>query len=105
MPRKAIVRVPGRNCPNVEKREKRSAIQKRYMTASSLVDVPFSAAEEEFLLAVAKYRQRSRVRFPSATELLAVLLSLGYRKAAPADHAPETHMAHRKLSANMKGGV
>lgn len=40
----------------------------------------YDPAEEEFLMAVKAYQERTGVRFPTMCELLAILVSLGYRK-------------------------
>lgn len=45
-------------------------------------DLIYSDDEVEFLRAVEAYRRENRRPFPSLRELLAVLKSLGYEKAA-----------------------
>ena len=44
----------------------------------------YSDDEAEFLRAIAAYQARHGVRYPTWSETLHVLKSLGYRKAAPA---------------------
>ncbi len=44
------------------------------------VGAEYDAAEMEFIRAVDEFKRRRGVRFPSNTQLLRVLLSLGYRK-------------------------
>jgi len=44
------------------------------------VGAEYDAAETEFLKAVDEFKRRRGVRFPTNTQLLRVLLSLGYRK-------------------------
>ena len=41
----------------------------------------FTAAETEFMLAMDEYKRRTGRRFPTCSEVLAVAISLGYRKA------------------------
>ena len=46
-------------------------------------DVQYAADELEFLKAAERYKREKRRPFPTLTELLAVLRSLGWRKVAP----------------------
>jgi hypothetical protein len=43
-------------------------------------EIEFSDEEREFLMAVDRYKAGAGVHFPTLTQLLAVLKSLGYRK-------------------------
>jgi hypothetical protein len=43
----------------------------------------FTPDEIEFMLAMERYRRKHGRRFPTCHEVLAVLLSLGYRKVKP----------------------
>ena len=44
-------------------------------------DLEYSPAELEFMLAMERYRREHHRRFPTCCEVLAVVKSLGYRKA------------------------
>ena len=46
----------------------------------------YTAEEVEFLRAIDRYRRTRRRPYPTCREVLAVLVSLGYRKVA--DHRP-----------------
>lgn len=49
----------------------------------------YSDAENEFIIAVQAWKSRTGTRFPAATEYLAILLEMGYRKKnapLPTDH-------------------
>jgi hypothetical protein len=43
-------------------------------------DELYSDAETEFIVAVGHWKQRNQCQFPCLTELLDVLMELGYRK-------------------------
>lgn len=43
----------------------------------------YSADEEEFMKAIDAFKLHSRHQFPTCCEVLAVIHSLGYRKAVP----------------------
>ena len=47
--------------------------------------VEYTPAEFEFLRAMERYKREHRRPHPTCCEVLAVALSLGYRKVAPAD--------------------
>jgi hypothetical protein len=48
-----------------------------------LGDRDYSPAEVEFMMAVHRYKQKSCSQFPTLSEILKVLLSLGYKKENP----------------------
>lgn len=48
----------------------------------------YSDEEREFLRAVDRYRRECKRPWPTATELLQIAVSLGYRKVAPAGPLP-----------------
>lgn len=43
-------------------------------------DTPYTADEVEFMMALDKYKRDNRRPFPTCSEVLRVLVSLGYRK-------------------------
>ncbi|MDE2104898.1 MAG: hypothetical protein KGL39_47110 [Patescibacteria group bacterium] len=49
----------------------------------------YSDDEREFMVAMDTYKCQNRRPFPAWTEVLAVLLSLGYRKVEPAVKVPD----------------
>jgi hypothetical protein len=55
----------------------------RRPSSSYLTDRGYSAAEVEFMFAVHAYKQAAGNQFPSLSEILKVLLSLGYKKENP----------------------
>jgi hypothetical protein len=48
----------------------------------------YSEDEATFLAAVDRYRRERKRVFPTASELLAIAVSLGYRKVAPVEPLP-----------------
>lgn len=54
----------------------------------------YSDEESEFLVAMETYRRESRRRFPTACEVLEILKSLGYRKAAEPGPLPKFKGEH-----------
>lgn len=44
---------------------------------------PYSDDETEFILAMERYQRERRRRFPTYSEVLAVIKKLGYKKDAP----------------------
>lgn len=48
----------------------------------------YTDEEMEFLKAVEEFKKKRRVRFPHATDYLAVLVSLGYRKVVEPGPVP-----------------
>ena len=46
-------------------------------------DPPYTYDETEFMLALDQYKRDNRRPFPTCSEVLLVLISLGYRKVAP----------------------
>ncbi len=51
-------------------------------------DREYSLDEVEFLHAVERWKKQCKRRFPSVCELLAIAVSLGYRKVKPATDLP-----------------
>lgn len=47
---------------------------------SATCEANYTADEDEFIKALLRYKQERHVDFPTATDYLAVLKSLGYRK-------------------------
>ena len=48
----------------------------------------YSDEEREFLVAIERYKRERRRPFPTCREVLAVLLSLGYRRVSILPHPP-----------------
>jgi hypothetical protein len=59
----------------------------------------YTAAEWEFVAAVAAYQKRWGRRFPSWREAFHILASLGYRKVAPPTALPRMTAAEREVVA------
>jgi hypothetical protein len=57
----------------------------RRLLSSPVFDGAYTKDQLEFLAAIQKYKIERRRPFPNWTEVLDVLLSLGYRKPAGAD--------------------
>lgn len=57
----------------------------RGMEPTTSSDRIYSSDEQEFHNAVEAYKRRNKVRFPTLSELLLVLKSLGYEKKSPPD--------------------
>ena len=58
-------------------------------TQATCVGADYSAEESEFLAAIQRYKARTGRRFPSFTEVLAVAVSLGYRRVAEPAELPK----------------
>lgn len=54
----------------------------------------YTKAEEQFLHAVDQYKTVRGRRYPTLAELLAVLVSLGYRQTDPPGPLPRFHRGH-----------
>ena len=57
--------------------------------ASAANDREYTEAELEFLTAMERYRRTRRRNFPTCCEVLAILVSCGYRKVEPAGELPQ----------------
>lgn len=57
---------------------------RRRFTDPTTCDRDYAGDEMEFMQAVDRYKQSSGRQFPTCSELLGVLRSLGYEKVAPA---------------------
>ncbi len=53
----------------------------RFHTGNSGGEGGYSDAEREFMVALGRWKREHRQPFPTCSECLAVLISLGYRKA------------------------
>ncbi len=62
--------------------EKDAVFAKRKAIDPTTTDRVYSESELEFLQALELYRRQNKRPFPTATEYLEVLVSLGYRKVA-----------------------
>jgi len=49
----------------------------------------YSEEERQWLVAVDRWRRKTGRKFPSACDLLALAVALGYRKVAPAEPLPK----------------
>ena len=49
----------------------------------------YSDEEREFLVALDRWRRATGVKFPHATDILAIAVALGYRKVEPPGPLPE----------------
>jgi hypothetical protein len=62
----------------------------------------YTAAEWEFVAAVAAYQKRWGRRFPSWREAFNILVALGYRKVAPPTALPRMTDAEREVVAQAR---
>ena len=51
-------------------------------------EVDYTEDEHELLMAVEAWKKRTRKKFPTFSELLAIIRELGYRKPEPEDTPP-----------------
>lgn len=69
-------------------RTQRHAEGARHRIDPTTCERDYSAEEFEFLKAVDRYKKERKRPFPTASELLQLAVSLGYRKVAPAGPLP-----------------
>jgi hypothetical protein len=68
--------------------EKRRTSERRRQVDPTTCERDYGDAELEFMRAVEAYKRQNRRPFPTLSELLEVLHSLGYRKVAEATPIP-----------------
>lgn len=80
---------PARPCDNGRAiRHRRAAEGARRGIDPTTCEREYSAEEFEFLKAVERYKREFKRPWPTATELLQIAVSLGYRRVAPAGPLP-----------------
>lgn len=69
----------------VERRqiERRAKVARRRQIDPTTCERDYSAAEVEFMSALDDYKRRSGRMFPTCSEILEVILALGYKKVGP----------------------
>jgi len=76
----------------VERRklERREKVSRRRQIDPTTCERDYTPAEVEFMNAMNEYKRRSGRMFPTCSEILEVVQSLGYVKAAPSQIVSET---------------
>jgi hypothetical protein len=69
--------------------DRRQKVERRRQIDPTTCERDYTAAEIEFMTAMDKYRRESGRPFPTWSEVLEVLLSLGYQKIDKAPDVPQ----------------
>ncbi len=74
---------------NEERKAPRRKVQRRRQIDPTTCERDYSADEIEFMRALDEYKRASGRMFPTCSEVLEVIRSLGYQKASPVDETTE----------------
>lgn len=73
--------------PDAPKQERRQKVQRRRQIDPTTCERDYSEAEVEFMNAMDEYKRTSGRMFPTCSEVLEVITSIGYAKVTPAELA------------------
>lgn len=69
----------------------KEAVTPRRRVNPTTCERDYTADEREFLMALDRYKRVCRRPYPTFTEVLEIVVSLGYRKVAPKGPLPGCH--------------